>query len=432
MSELPVLLLVAVVFAVVVFATMKKVHLGLAALGGGLVFAFIRGIPPVQAVQVGVAELLEPENILLLILVTLIMILSGAMKKSGAMVAFARAVRVVAPGPRASLAVTPLLIGTLPMPGGALFSAPLVDALDSERRQGAETLSAINYWFRHSLELTWPLYPAFILTTSLAGITTARLSLLNLYSLVLLIFLGQTFIIRGSALPKAGPKEAGDSGSLLSRLEGFAPLAIVLTLFFVLTFLAKAVVPFLGLSDRGAALLSRYLPTLGGILGAMAYVAITRGVGAYRGTLTPEILKMAGVIAGVRVFSALLEAGGIGVQGAAELAAWNIPPVVVACLMPLIAGLVTGVGFAYVGIAFPIVLGLFPEGGSFPREVAVVLSGAFGYAGMMLSPLHVCLVVTVGHFKTSSPAVLRRMILPLALFLLAAVAYATLLSAILR
>jgi len=429
MSELPVLLVVAIVFALVVVATMRKVYLGLAAFCGGLAFAFVRGIAPLEAVRIAVAELLDPDSLLLLALVTAIMLLSAAMKNSGALAAFARAVETVAPRPRASLAITPLLIGTLPMPGGALLSAPLVDALDADRLQGADGLSAINYWFRHSLELFWPLYPAFILTCALSGLETSRLSLLNLYAPITLFILGQAFVIRGRALPPKAPPSSGTGArDVLARLEGFFPLAIVLGLFLLLDALARAFVSPEAAGEKAAALLERYLPTLGGVAGAAAYIAIRRGTGCFKGTLTPEILKLAGIIAGVRVFAAFLEAGGIATGGARELAAWNIPPLAVACLLPLIAGLVTGVGFAYVGIAFPIVLGLFPVGGDVPREAAVVLAGAFGYAGMMLSPLHVCLVVTAAHFKSSAGAVILRLALPLALFLGVAAIYAALLA----
>ena len=435
MSDFPVLLIVAFVFAGVVFASMRKVHLGLAALGGGLAFAIIRGIPLMEAGRIAAAELLDPDSILLLVLVTMIMILSGAMKNSGARAAFAKSVQVVAPGPRASLVITPLLIGTLPMPGGALLSAPLVDALDTERRQGAEGLSAINYWFRHALELFWPLYPAFILTCSLSGIPTFRLSLLNMYAPISLIMLGQFFVINGNALPPAAApqhteKRSGTSAiaGLAGRLEGFAPLGLVLALFLALGAAMKALLAVLELGSQTEALLSRYIPTLGGIAGSMLYVGLRRGFSSYRGTLTLHIAKLAAVIAGIRVFAALLESGGIATEGAAELAAMHIPPLAVACILPLIAGLVSGVGFAYVGIAFPIVLGLFPAGSSLPLEVVVMLAGAFGYAGMMLSPLHVCLVVTAGHFETSSTAVLRRLVLPLGIFLVIAGLYAAILS----
>jgi hypothetical protein len=43
----------------------------------------------------------------------------------------------------------PALVGILPMPGGAIFSAPLVEASCPLTYIGGEVLAFINYWFRH-------------------------------------------------------------------------------------------------------------------------------------------------------------------------------------------------------------------------------------------------------------------------------------------
>jgi len=137
------------------------------------------------------------------------------------------------------------------------------------------------------------------------------------------------------------------------------------------------------------------------------------------------------VIIGIRVFSALMEAAGVAQAAAEELAGAGIPPIFAVALIPLITGLVTGVGLGYVGLAFPIVLGLVPEGGAFPREAAIVLAGAFGFAGMMLSPMHSCLVVSVEHFKSSLPATIRKCILPIGIFLAVATLYVALLVVLL-
>jgi len=436
LSGIPVLALVALVFALVVAATAKNVHLGLAALAGGLVFALLRGLSPLAILRTSVEELLDPDALLLLVLVTAIMMLSAAMKASGALAAFSRAVGLVAPAPRASLALTPLLIGTLPMPGGAILSAPLVEALDPERKQGGDGLSAINYWFRHVLELTWPLYPSFILVSVFSGLSTSRLIVLNLYSLVTLLVLGQIFVFRRGVTRGAPPSLRADRAPLRSRLgelRGFLPLALLLGFYLLLDRLCTALLPGLGLSEKAVAVIGRYLPTLGGVAVASLYVALAGGgFKVFRGALSPSVLSLVGVIAGIRVFAALLEAGGIAGAGSAELKAWGIPPLAVAAVLPFVSGLVTGVGFAYVGIAFPIVLGLFPAGSGFPAEAALVLAWAFGYAGMMLSPLHVCLVVTARHFGAGLLAVFRRFALPLLLFLLVACAWTALLAILLR
>lgn len=67
-----------------------------------------------------------------------------------------------------------------------MFSA----AMKKAGARSPETLSAANYWFRHTLKLAWPLYPAFILTVSITGIRSSQLMLLHLYAVPMLFFAG--------------------------------------------------------------------------------------------------------------------------------------------------------------------------------------------------------------------------------------------------
>jgi uncharacterized protein len=195
--------------------TAKKVHLGLAASIGGVVFALWRGLGLSATAKAIGAELVKPDTLLLLALVTSIMVFAGGLKNSGALARFSSAVLAIAPTKKASIVLTPILFGTLPMPGGAALSAPLVDALDMDRSYDNARLSAANYWFRHVLELAWPLYPSFILTSSLTGISTPRLVLINLYAVPVLIVMGLVFVFG-----KAG-KVAGAAG--VAGVAGIAP-----------------------------------------------------------------------------------------------------------------------------------------------------------------------------------------------------------------
>ncbi len=441
MPAIPVLVKTLAVFGIVVIASSRKVHLGLAALAGGWAFALWQGLPFGRVVLLSLKEFFNPENLLLLLLVTLIMVLSSAMRKAGAMEDFARSVQAVARSRNASIVLTPVLIGTLPMPGGAAFSAPLVEALDPEKRLGSDRLSAANYWFRHSLEVWWPLFPSFILTATLTGFEVSRLVLINIYMFPTMVFLGWLFLLkipsRGSPEPSPAPGRGPEGPVTGARrvVAGFAPLILILGTYAVLDVVYRAAGPALGLSGAAAALTGRYLPILSGVGAGMIYVAVrNRGRGVWKGSLNLGTLKLAGVVAGIRVFSALLSAGGAAGSAASELAAAGIPPLAVAAVLPLISGLVTGVGFGYVGLSLPIVLGLFRAGsfGSLPLEPIVALVAAFGFAGMMVSPLHVCMVVSAEHFKATLPQTIRRFAAPLGLFLVAAMAYVALLARILR
>ncbi|MFH2115455.1 MAG: DUF401 family protein, partial [Spirochaetota bacterium] len=442
-----------VVFALVVAATEKKVHLGLAASLGGMIFALWRGLGLAATAGAIGAEMANPDTLLLLALVTFIMVFAGGLKNSGALVRFSCAVLAIAPTKKASIVLTPILFGTLPMPGGAALSAPLVDALDAERSYDTARLSAANYWFRHVLELAWPLYPSFILTSSLTGIATPRLVLINLYAVPVLVVMGMIFVFGkagrlavppGAAEgmpggPSGGiqgvdPKPAFTGSRLSSAISGFAPLVLVLGIFLFMDVLWRSLVPGLSLSPGTAALIGRYGPVILGLIAGSVYVILhSDQPGCFRGTLNVGTLKLAAVIAGIRIFSALLTAGNVATASAAELAAMGMSPILAAMILPFVAGLVTGVGFGYVGLSYPILLGLFPlsGGGGLPREAAVVLAGTFGYAGMMLSPLHVCMVVTAEHFRIGLAATMRRFIVPLSLYVLVALVYVAVLARLL-
>ena len=434
MQSIPALVQVLVIFSLVVFATTRKVHLGLAATLGGMALGLWRGLSPAAIFGYVVMELVKADTLLLLVLIIGIMAFSAAMKRSGGMDAFSKALEGITPSSRIAMATAPLLIGTLPMPGGAILSAPLVDAMDPGRSRGRETLSAANYWFRHNLELVWPLYPSFVLSASITGLSVGRLMTLNAYSLPILFFLGLIFI-----LPKVSTG-SGERAAVALERPAFAkrlaqfghsvmPLALLLGSYVVVDILWRFFSPALTLDADTRTVLGRYLPILTGIVvGSAAIWFGPAGFGAFRGSVSGNTLKLVAVVAGIRIFSTLISIGGVAAAAAGELAAAGIPALVAVALLPFIAALVTGIGFGYVGLAFPIVLGLVPEGGAFPREAAIVLAGAFGYAGMMLSPLHVCMVVSAEHFGTGIVATIRRFAIPLGAFLVIALAYVWILS----
>jgi len=434
MQSIPALAQVAVIFVLVVVASARKIHLGLAAALGGMILAVWRGILPLAAARLALAEVVNPDTVLLVLLMACIMAFSTAMKRSGAMEKFSSSLAALAPSPRIAMALAPMLIGTLPVPGGAILSAPLVDAMDPERTRGAAVLSAANYWFRHNLELAWPLYPAFILTCSLTGLSAGRLMALNFYALPVLFAAGLLCILPPlHAIPAVPGKRAALGPRLRSFAVGFAPLALVLGTYVLLDRIWITIVPSLALEPQDAALIGRFAPIYLGLAAGSLKVALSpTGRGTFRNSIGLSTFKLVAVIIGIRVFSVLLGAAGVANAVAGELAAAGIPTIVAVAVLPLVAGLITGIGFGYVGLAFPILLGLVPAGGAFPREAAVVLAGAFGYAGMMLSPLHVCMVVTSEHFGVGLTATMRRFAPPLAVFLTVAMGYVSLLVLVFR
>ena len=89
-------------------------------------------------------------------------------------------------------------------------------------------------------------------------------------------------------------------------------------------------------------------------------------------------------------------------------------------LIPFISGLATGVAYGFVGASFPIVFALV---GPYPAigvtAATTVCAYGFGYMGMMMSPIHVCFVLTCEYFKTTLYSTYRYMAGPISVVLAA-------------
>jgi hypothetical protein len=113
------------------------------------------------------------------------------------------------------------------------------------------------------------------------------------------------------------------------------------------------------------------------------------------------------VVLGVQMFSMALKlpldaSGATLVSGMRdEFLRTGVPIVIVMMLLPFISGFIIGIAFGFVGASFPLVFGLLGPDPSFSQLASTtVLAYAFGYMGMILSPVHICFVVTNEYFKS--------------------------------
>ena len=132
-------------------------------------------------------------------------------------------------------------------------------------------------------------------------------------------------------------------------------------------------------------------------------------------------------LGGIMIFESLLNSSGLIPLAGHELSRGNVPIGLIIAFLPFLAGLVTGIAIGFAGVAFPIVVG-FISGGevSIQPMAALVLAFSMGYAGMMLSPVHLCFLLTVDYFSASFikvykyilPCVLSVMVFGIVLYLM--------------
>ncbi len=107
--------------------------------------------------------------------VFLIYLMSEIMRKSGDSEKFSSSVQKLFRNSKGATAFLPAIIGLMPMPGGAMFTAPMIQDIGKDMTNLEKT--TVNYWFRHTLEFFWPVYPAMYLLSSLSGIPIANVSI---------------------------------------------------------------------------------------------------------------------------------------------------------------------------------------------------------------------------------------------------------------
>ncbi len=393
--------------------------LGAAILLFSLVLSLWSGTGP-DGLASQIMNLTKPDNYLLTVIVLLLLFFAEALNKSGRM---ARAIGVLKTwfsSKRLLLAGMPALIGLLPMPGGALFSAPLVGSADDREELDPRHKVAINYWFRHIWEYWWPLYPGVILAIRYSGLPLETFFLVQIPFTFVAIGGGYFFILR--RVKKGDHSDAG--GKRLNAFEVLSSLGPLAALVFI-SLAGSVALPLVGISGTLASLLAM----LAGLVTALAFIfaadrnAFVPSLSLFKQTSTWLLLLL---VAAIQIFSGVLQhpLDGAGTTLVSlmrdELTGSGVPLMTVIMVIPFISGLVTGVAFGFVGASFPIVFGLIgPAPGTAVIAATTACAYAFGYMGMMVSPLHVCFIVTGEYFKCSLYGSYRYIIGPIGVVLLA-------------
>ncbi len=346
--------------------------------------------------------------------------LSSLMESSGAMTDLVGVVRGRC-RKRTAMAVLPAVIGWLPMPGGANFSAPLVDACDEERHVEPLQKAVINYWFRHIWEYWWPLYPGVLMAAKLSHLELTTIMLLMVPLSLASVLAGWALLLR--RVPDGHRDTPSPDGSPARDLRRFAGLMLPILVVIAVYAALRIGLPAWTTGD------ARYVPMILGVAIAIIVVGVQRRIPwpAWRSVLlsrtSGQQVLLTFLLCG---FGAVIETptpdGRLPAEILrGELANWSIPAELIMVAIPFLIGLVTGICVAFVAASFPIVLGLLGADPSAQAVMAtVVLAYGAGYVGLLLSPVHFCLIQTNLHFKTGLGASIHRMG-PICAVLLAAV-----------
>ncbi len=358
MTNIPMLAVILASLGLILAANRITRNLSASVLLGTCALGLMSGHTLAGGIRIAAERLFSIDNFCLMLVIFLVIWLSTQMSAAGVMRDLVDAVRGRL-GRRHAMAALPAVIGFLPMPGGAIFSAPLVDNCDGAGLIPAVYKTRANYWFRHIWEFWWPLYPGVLLAMHITGLDVWQFMLLGLPLSITAIAAGYICLLRKI---KPDPAVAGEfqPGASLFRL--LLPIFTVIAGYLLLR-LALA-----GLSGWLPPLrtTNRYLPMIFGILLAMLLLERWRPLPRHawrKIILSGKTLNLALIVAAVRIYGAFIEAplpdGSTPIAAMQiEMARWGIPLPVMAMLLPFLAGLTTGLAIGFVGASFPIVASL--------------------------------------------------------------------------
>jgi len=394
-------------FAVILVLVSRRTELSVAlVLGTAIVAVASRMSPHALALSVW-HGLTQAQTVELVLDVALITSLAGVLKRFGLLDTMVRSVSVLLGGARLAIMAVPSIIGMLPVLGGAILSAPMVDGLGEKLGLTRVRRAAVNLVFRHAWFYVAPFSPSLVLAAQLAGVPVGSLIARQAPMAVAMVLSGYLFLLHrtGRAAPCAAESAtaeaaaAGMSGTALPAtpreaagpfLRSFSPLILSVGLTVGIGGWSLPLDLSVAAGLALALWLSRRHPEfrLAGLPAALESVQ-------WRIVLT---------MAAVMVFGRVMQDSGTASALATALVASGLPAWALVVILPLAIGYVAGAPAVPIGIAFPTLLPLAQPGRGLALAAALYCSGFLAY---LVSPLHLCQVLTGQYFRTTIPRLYR-------------------------
>lgn len=367
---------IPVAFATILLLVRKKVSYGVAIIVGSIIIGVFSGFSIREFADCAVETLRDEQTLTLTAVITLIGIMGYSLKQTGQIDRTIDELRKIS-GEKTILAAIPAAFGMMPIPGGALMSAPVIEPEADRLHLSPEHKTYLNLWFRHALLIIFPLSTTIILPASLAGISVFSMIGLLIPLFVVAVVTGYVMGLR--SIKKCEGQHG--QGSFLRVLYGLSPILLVIAL-----------------NAAGVPLV------VGLILGLILLL--------YEGNLSvKESLRT--VVRGISVTMALSM---VGLMFFRQVV--NTSPVVIQVMdllegspaallivgLPIVVSLFMGLALLSIGVCFPLLEPLSPF--SPPVFATILYTSAF--AGYLASPLHLCLILTKEYFHSSLFGVYKR------------------------
>ena len=411
---------VIIAFIVIIFLIRKKFNFGLSLLLGSFlvgIFSLLE-INPIEIPKaIGKAliydydkQVFDFQTIELAILLSLIYILAKCMQETGAINKMIKSLRSIF-FKGGTLGLIPAVYGLMPVPGGALFSAPLIDKEGEKFKLKQSQKNFLNVWFRH---IWFPIFPVssammLIISSEFANIDIYELIAANFPAFIAFIIIGLIFLkfyIKKIPTPKTTPKK--EYNGLIFLLPPVIPIIIYIIFFSIFTIIGIE-----NLKD-----FQRSIFVIGVVLSIFSlYFLIKIDWKKYYEIIKNSLsFNLAFAIIGIMIFRQMIEASNANEIIASMIGGLPFHAIFIIIIIPLIMGLITGYNFGAIALSYFLVEPFFQFTNLNIIGIAslIFISSLVGY---LISPIHLCNVVSSDYLKTDTTR-MYKMYIPAVIMLL--------------
>lgn len=374
-------LILIISMAIILLLLRRHIPIGPCMLAGGLFIWLVKSTQPAFLWQAFTETLALSRTYDIIFALCFVMCLEIELRTSGALSGMVKALQRIFSSAKFTLAVMPAFLGLLPSLGGARFSAPIVEEASKEFSLSREHQATINFWFRHIFEYSSPIIPGMIMACSIAGVAFSDF-LIHLSWLTLLSFAaGWLVLIRPIKDLKTQSQIYDPSEYHKNLIDMYLSLSPVILTFLLVVFL-----------DLNASL------AMGLVTVCMFFVLqhTQRFVNGKEVIFGAFDWKMFLNVICILYFIQILTVTSVLNEIVVAFQSSPLPVPVIIAAVSFIIGILTGMSQGHVAIVMPIVAAM-STGNLNLAGVAM----AFGVAGQMLTPTHMCLVVTLDYFKAN-------------------------------
>ncbi len=398
------LLKMILVFVFLLALLWRRVGIGYALLACALAVGVAFWLPPRTIFKGFLEGIFSYGTFIFMMMLVMMSIFGRVLKEVEALDKMSYAVERLTGQTRSLMAFVPAFIGLLPMPGGALLSAQMVDDAGNRLELSPERKMVLNYWFRHLWEPVFPMYPGIVLIAALFGVEITKLIWTFMPISVASILVGFTFYYR--TLPRGRGADEASNGltakHVATLLSGTWPVLVIAAVCLSLRFFRR------GTTGTGLDVLVVSLVIM---VALMVVLHRLHPRVLWREFWSRQTLELVSLTLGIMVFQRLVNSAGAAADISEFMGAADVPVPLIVFFIPFLAGLMTGNSPAFVTMTF-LLLGsyLYPGGIHYAN---MLLGFAGGFAGVLLSPVHLCFSLTKDFYGASIGPIYRMMAVPM-------------------